>query len=130
VRAALDWLDQNLRLPILFAGFSFGSYIGLNACCGDARVKAAVALGLPTQAEGRDYNYNFLRACAMPKLFISGTRDQFGPQDQVADIVAAAQPPAQMVWVEGADHFFTGKLEEVQSAIRNWLQARFPSKTE
>jgi alpha/beta superfamily hydrolase len=130
VRAALDWLDQNLRLPILFAGFSFGSYVGLNACCGDARVKASVALGLPVHAEGRDYNYDFLRTCAMPKLFISGTRDQFGPQDQVAAAVAAAQQPAQMVWVEGADHFFTGKLEEVQSAIRDWLHARFPSETE
>src|ERR1700760_133027 len=24
MRAALDWMDQNLQLPILFAGFSFG----------------------------------------------------------------------------------------------------------
>lgn len=130
VRAALDWLDQNMRLPILFAGFSFGSYVGLNACCPDPRVKAAVALGIPVHAEGRDYNYDFLRTCAMPKLFISGTHDQFGPKDQVAAVVAATQQPAQMVWVEGADHFFTGKLEEVQSAIRDWLQARFPSETE
>jgi hypothetical protein len=125
VRAALNWLDKNLGLPIVFAGFSFGSYVGLHVACSDTRVKAAVALGLPVHAEGRDYNYEFLAHCAVPKLFISGTRDQFGPSHQVEATVAAAQPPAEMVWIENADHFFAGKLEEVQAAIRNWYRTRF-----
>ena len=125
VRAALDWLDQNLHLPILFAGFSFGSYVGLHVICSEPRVKGAVALGLPVEAEGRSYGYEFLTHCTIPKLFISGTRDQFGPKAQVAAVVASAHPPAKMVWIEDADHFFAGKLEEVQSAIRNWIQARF-----
>ena len=125
VRAALDWLDHNLRLPILFAGFSFGSYVGLRVACSDARVKAAVALGLPVHAEGRDYSYEFLARCAIPKLFISGTRDQFGPRDQVEAAVAVAHTPKELVWIDDADHFFAGKLEEVQAAIRNWYQAHF-----
>ena len=126
VRAALDWLDRNLHLPILFAGFSFGAYVGLSAICADRRVQGAVALGLPFGAEGRSYTYDFLSACTIPKLFVSGTNDQFGPRDQVAAGVAAAHSPAEMVWVEGADHFFTGKLDQVQAAIRNWIEARFP----
>ena len=125
VRAGLDWLERNLGLPILFAGFSFGSYVGLRAVCGDPRVNGAVALGLPVQAEGRGYNYEFLAGCRIPKLFISGTRDQFGPRDAVAAAVATAAPPAEMVWVEDADHFFVGKLDQVQSAIRNWVENHF-----
>src|SRR5271170_7922911 len=74
VRAGLDWLDREFGLPILFAGFSFGSYVGLNVCCGDARVKGLVALGLPVHAAGRDYRYDFLSMCTKPKLFVSGTR--------------------------------------------------------
>lgn len=127
VRAALNWLDHNLHLPILFAGFSFGAYVGLNAVCSDPRVNGAVALGLPVGAEGRSYTYSFLSKCLIPKLFISGTKDQYGPREQVAAAVAAAHPPAEMVWIEGADHFFIGKLDQVQSAIRSWLQTRFPS---
>lgn len=125
VRAALDWVDHHLRLPILFAGFSFGSYVGLRVACSDARVKGAVALGLPLHAEGRDYSYEFLAHCTMPKLFISGTRDQYGPREKVQAAVAAAHSPVEMIWIEGADHFFAGKLEEVQSAIRGWYRARF-----
>jgi uncharacterized protein len=129
VRAALNWLevwlDQNLPVPILFAGFSFGAYVGLRVACSDLRVKGAVALGLPVHAEGRDYSYEFLSACAIPKLFISGTRDQYGPRERVAATVAAAHSPAEMVWIKDADHFFAGKLDEVQSAIRAWVQTRF-----
>ncbi|MBB6146499.1 hypothetical protein HNQ77_004478 [Silvibacterium bohemicum] len=128
VRAALDWLEQRFRLPTLFAGFSFGSYVGMQACCSDARVKGAVVLGLPVHAEGRDYEFKFLSRCnAIPKLFISGTRDQYGPTAQVESVVENATPPHELVLVEGADHFFVGKLDEVQRAITGWCNTNFLS---
>lgn len=125
VRAALDWLERKFRLPILFAGFSFGAAIGLRACCGDARVKGLIALGLPTHAEGRDYRYDFLASCLQPKLFISGTRDQYAPKAQLEAAFRETAQPTEIVWIDGAEHFFAGKLDEVQLAIRNWVQAHF-----
>jgi len=47
VRAAIDWLDQEFHLPLIFAGFSFGSVVGLQAACPDERVRALIGLGLP-----------------------------------------------------------------------------------
>src|SRR6202142_3990752 len=38
VKSGVNWLGSNLHLPMIFAGFSFGSNVGLRACCGDARV--------------------------------------------------------------------------------------------
>jgi uncharacterized protein len=125
VRAALDWLEQEYQLPLLFAGFSFGSNVGMRACCGDKRVKGMAALGLPVQAGGRDYHYNFLATCSQPKLFISGTADEFGPQAAVEAVVAGAAPPAALVMIPGADHFFAGKLEQMQQALTAWLEANF-----
>src|SRR5277367_4209020 len=87
VRAAIDWLDREFHLPILFAGFSFGANVGLRACCEDQRVKGLVALGTPVHAEGRDYHYEFLSRCGVPKLFVSGDRDQYGPVTQVESVV-------------------------------------------
>jgi len=125
VRAALDWLENEFSRPILFAGFSFGSFVGLRVCCGDARVRGLIGLGLPVHAEGRDYSYEFLRECPQPKLFISGTRDQYGPQEKVAAVIDHAKPPAELVWIEDADHFFMGKLEQVRDAIAGWTRANF-----
>jgi alpha/beta superfamily hydrolase len=132
VRAALDWLELNLRKPILFAGFSFGSNIGMRACCGDLRVKGLIGLGLPVRAEGRDYTYGFLPRCAEPKLFICGDHDQFSPRDAMEQVLTTAPEPKKMVWIEGADHFFQGvpnspapKLDRMQQAMRDWLAAEF-----
>jgi alpha/beta superfamily hydrolase len=127
VRAALDWLQREYGLPLLFAGFSFGSHVGLRACCGDERVKGMAALGLPVKAGGREYHYSFLAGCSQPKLFISGTADEYGPQSALDAVVAGAAPPATLVMVPGADHFFAGKLEQVQSELSAWLESNFLS---
>ena len=132
VRAALDWMEQNLRLPLLLAGFSFGAYVGLKACCDDIRVKGRVGLGLPVRAAGRDYTYEFLRHCQGPKLFVSGDRDQFSPRTVMERTLADVPEPRRMVWVHGADHFFAGvpgspesKLNAMQMDVRGWLAAEF-----
>ncbi len=132
VKAALDWLESNLHLPMLFAGFSFGSNVGLRACCGDARVKGLVGLGLPVHAEGRDYSYGFLPKCSVPKLFVSGDHDQYGPREAVERVFERAPEPKRLVWIAGADHFFQGtadspgaKLGLMQEEIRSWLRSEF-----
>ncbi|HEY1993631.1 MAG TPA: alpha/beta family hydrolase [Edaphobacter sp.] len=132
VQAALNWMDQNFNLPILFAGFSFGSNVGLRACCGDARVKGLIGLGVPVRAEGRDYTYGFLPKCTAPKLFIIGDHDQYGPRDVMEGVFERAPEPKQLVWIAGADHFFQGttdspgaKLNLMQEEIRSWLRSEF-----
>jgi alpha/beta superfamily hydrolase len=133
VRAALDWLEHNLRRPILFAGFSFGSNIGMRACCGDPRVQGLIGLGLPIRAENREYPYGFLSSCLQPKLFVCGDHDRFAPREALEQVLGTAPEPKQTVWIEGADHFFQGipesptpKLEPMQEAMRRWLRGTFP----
>lgn len=128
VHAALDWLQQRFDRPILFTGFSFGANVGMRACCGDPRVAGLIALGLPVLAEGRNYTYIYLPGCTQPKLFISGDRDQYGPQTQVQAVFDSAPQPKQMVWIHDAEHFFVGKLDQVQAAITTWVRAMFPGE--
>jgi len=127
VRAALDWLAHEFSKPILFAGFSFGAAMGLRACCPDERVKGMIGLGLPVVAEGRPYTYKFLETCAKPKLFISGTQDQYGPLENLREVFARAAEPKETVLVEGAEHFFMGKLPLVQDVIKDWVSRHFPA---
>jgi alpha/beta superfamily hydrolase len=125
VRAALDWLNREFRLPVLFAGFSFGAHVGLRACCGMEQVKGLIALGIPVHAEGRDYDYDFLARCYGPKLFVSGTRDQYGPMPKVEAVVRSAMPPSELVWIADVDHFFAGGLDKLRDAIQAWVAPVF-----
>jgi uncharacterized protein len=128
VHAALDWLDSEFHLPLIFAGFSFGAAVGLRAGCPDPRVQAVVGVGTPVapvaedSEQPREYSFDFLRECAKPKLFVSGARDQFGPRAKLEALVGSMPEPNKLVLIEGADHFFEGRLREMRQAIEGWLK--------
>lgn len=121
VKAALDWLDSEFHLRIIFCGFSFGAATGMRAACPDKRVSAIISLGTPVAVEGRAYAYNYLRECSKPKLFVSGSRDQFGPVRTLEKVVQLAASPKELVVIEGGDHFFEGHLPSMQAALRDWI---------
>jgi uncharacterized protein len=127
VHAALDWLDHEYHLPLLFAGFSFGAAVGLHAASTDVRAKALIAVGTPVgpvapdAEEPRVYTFEFLQDCTKPKLFVSGARDQFGPKAKLEALVASVPEPKKLVLIEGADHFFEGRLRELREAIEAWV---------
>jgi hypothetical protein len=126
VLAALDWLENEYKRPVIAVGFSFGAAMTLMACDGLDRCRAAVhalaAIGLPTHAEGRDYQYPGLSGCTIPKLFLSGDRDQYAPADQLTQVAVSAAEPKRLLFISGADHFFTGQLEPMQRALAGWLK--------
>jgi alpha/beta superfamily hydrolase len=123
VRTALDWLDREFHLPMIFAGFSFGAAIGLRAACPDDRVKAVIGLGVPLNpVDERSYTLDFLHSCHKPKLFISGSRDQFGTRAKLEALVNSLPEPKKLVIIESADHFFEGRLREMRDAIEAWVK--------
>lgn len=128
VRAALDWLDEQFHLPIVFAGFSFGAAVGLRASHSDPRVDTLIGVGAPVapvagdSEEPRVYTFDFLHDCTKPKLFVSGGRDQFGPRVKLEAMVASLPDPKRLVVIEGADHFFEGRLRELREAIEGWMK--------
>ena len=123
VRVALDWLEREYSQPIVFAGFSFGAAVGLRAACPDARVRAIISLGTPVAPiDDRRYDFEFLSGCTKPKLFVSGSRDQFAPKAQLQEMFAPVPEPKKLVFIEAADHFFEGRLRELRETIESWVR--------
>ena len=117
-KAALDFLAGEFRgTPLLAAGFSFGSDIALRVGCADPHVTKLIGMGLPL---GR-LEMGFLHECTKPKLFIQGAKDEFGSREKVEALYAEAPEPKHLHFVEGADHFFTGQLDELGAEITDWL---------
>jgi uncharacterized protein len=118
VRAAIGYLaEQFPGKPILLAGFSFGAWVGLRVGCEDSRVTQLIGMGIPV--DNSDLNY--LRTCAKPKLILQGGNDQFGSRANVEALFAAIPEPKRLVIVDGPDHFFVGKLDQIASAITAWI---------
>ena len=119
VRAALQFLAGEFPgTPLLVAGFSFGCWVGLRAGCEDARVEKLIGIGAPVN----NSDFSYLAKCAKPKLFVHGSNDEHGDVEKVRQMAASLPDKNEMVVVDGVDHFFTGKIEELGKAIIGWLK--------
>jgi alpha/beta superfamily hydrolase len=56
----------------------------------------------------------------VPSLFVVGERDTYGPPDRLRAFLGRS---AALVVVPGADHFFAGHLEELESVIGDFLRS-------
>lgn len=119
-RAALAEMSRRVPdVPLLLGGFSFGSAMAAKVAATDARVKAALILGFPITRVDSTAD---LRQVRQPKLFVQGGEDEFGRGPAIRELFAALSDPKRLEVIEGADHFFTGRLEELQAPIEDWAK--------
>src|SRR5579862_558376 len=131
VLATLDFLATEYPgVPLLIAGFSFGSWVGLRAGCSDPRVAELIGLGLPVGDLIGERGFSYLDACAKPKLLVNGEFDMYGPPQKLramADTFPAhVKEQTSVAVISGADHFFAGHLPELEKTIADWLATRHP----
>ena len=119
VRFALEFLSRRYPgLPVILSGFSFGAYVALRVAAVDDRVQAMIGLGVPA----RMFEGEYLQECHKPKLVIQGTQDELAPYALTARWFEQVPAPKSLVAVQGADHFFQGHLDEIQSIISSFVQ--------
>lgn len=118
VQAAVAEMERRFPgLPMVLGGFSFGSVMAAKVSVANPRVKAVLIMGFPIIrfASAAD-----LPSIRQPRLFIQGSEDQFGSGVAIRAAVAPLAEPKKLVVIEGADHFFTGRLDEVQPVVEEW----------
>lgn len=118
VVAALAALRGRLpaQRPIGLAGYSFGAWVA-------ARVAAAMpdlpALALLAPPLGM-YDLGFLGSAPSHTLLVSGSRDQYCPVEALERLGARLGTGAEII--EGAEHFFFGKLFPLSEVVDRWLR--------
>jgi alpha/beta superfamily hydrolase len=111
-RAALMWLRARYSsLPFALAGFSFGARVITRLGCTLDGARWLLAAGFPTHHGPVEY----LHQCAVPKIFIQSTQDQYGPRPELETQFASFADPKRLIWVEATDHFFAGGLDEFEA---------------
>ena len=100
-------------LPVLVAGFSFGSRVALHLAKDDTSLTRAIAVGFPSKHPNRDY----VKAVSIPKYFVQSTNDVYAPREDFQAFFAELPEPKHSVWIEAADHFFKDSLDAYEAAI-------------
>ena len=114
-RTALAWLRERYPdLPYSLAGFSFGSRIALRIGCSATDTRQVMAVGFVANYAAEPT----LTSCAVPRVFISSTRDEFAPKERLEEMIRVAPEPKKLIFIDAADHFFKGALDEFEKAVR------------
>ena len=124
VESALKVLKDRGRSKIDLAGYSFGAWVNALGSWRFEQVERIIMVSPPVSfLEFPDLSDN-------PKieLVIVGTRDDFVDVNTLRATLRTWSPTAQLRVVEGADHFYTGKLAELREALREFLEGREESE--
>jgi len=120
LRAAMSFIEQKFQgAEVWLAGFSFGSMVMLRAAAFDQRVRAMVAAGVPVSK----YDFSEVARCRKPKLFAQGALDEFGSVEDLKRFFSSLDEPKTLKIIEGADHFFEGRLTEFAEAISKFIDS-------
>ena len=113
-RAALGWLRARYpHLPFALAGFSFGARVATRLGGDMEGARFLLAAGFPTRMGPSDY----LEGCAIRKVFVQSTSDQYGPRGELDAVFARLPEPKELIYIESSDHFFAGGLAELEDRV-------------
>lgn len=119
VAAALDLAADRLPgTPLLLAGYSFGADVSL--AVSHEAVTARLAVAPPLQAVAIGDMVGLTEP--LPLRIVAAVHDQFQPIGRLATLAAEA-PNAELVRVEGTDHFFAVGLDRIEAAALDALDA-------
>jgi uncharacterized protein len=122
--AALDYMAARYPGARLWAaGFSFGAWVALETGADDDRVSALIAVAPPvmTSVSGMDYEFPKTLASTKAKFFVQGEEDEICPLAGLRLFYAKLEEPKELAIIEGADHLFEGKTQEVGEALEELL---------
>ena len=123
--AALTYLAEAVPgVPLWAGGFSFGSRTVVGLAPRDPRIERVVLVALPVIA------YDCRHATKVPQpgaIFMAG-EDTFGTLAVLRNQMPELLERFHVEEVPGADHFFTGKLDDLRLRVRNWAASQLASQ--
>ena len=124
--AALDYLqsmNQNAR-HCWVAGFSFGAWIGMQLLMRRPEIEGFISVA----PQPNIYDFSFLAPCPSSGLIIHGDADKVAPGKDVQGLVDKLHQQKGITitqkTMEGANHFFSGREDELIGECSDYLDAR------
>jgi len=111
--AAIDWLAaQYPRVPLWLGGFSFGAYVALRAQSErDVRLLVTVAPAIER------FDTAAIHPPTYPWLLVMGDADEVVSPRAVLDWAASLAKPPRLSILNGAGHFFHGRLNALRDVV-------------
>ena len=114
-----DWQNEQPQTKLIFAGFSFGSYVAYRAAA-----QSDVSLLITIAPAVTHYNYREFNPQPHPWLIIQGEEDEVIAPASVFDFAAQAEPEIPVICFANTGHFFHGKLIELKAKLMKYVASQ------
>ena len=118
--AVADWAGK--RWPgasLTAAGFSFGSFVAYQLAS-RRPVERLITIAPPVKR----FDFEAVPVPAVPWVVIQGDQDELVDLAAVRAWTTTLARPPELLVIEGAEHFFHGKLNDLRSAVLRSLSGR------
>ena len=130
--AALDWaqsVNPEAR-ACWIAGVSFGAWIGMQLLMRRPEIEGFISIA----AMANRYDFTFLAPCPSSGLFVHGSQDKVAPVREVMAVIEKVKTQKGVIIehaaIEGANHFFDGKVDDLTRTVDTYLDKRLGPKGE
>jgi len=120
VRAGLKYLFDLGKRAIDLAGYSFGAWVNALGLETFEQVNRMIMVSPPVNF----IDFSFLAHNPKIQLIIVGTNDDIAGCSTVEKMLPSWNPDAVFRTIQGADHFYWGKSDELESIIHEFLEDR------
>lgn len=117
VCSALSTLQKMGIKSIDLAGYSFGAWVNALAIVKCNFVKNMVMVSPPVAF----VDFSSIDSLSSLKLVITGSMDDIAPADRIKTMCPGWNPKAQLKIITGADHFYSGCLDELESVLSSYI---------
>jgi hypothetical protein len=113
VSAAVSFLRQAGVNTIHLAGYSFGAWVNSRLDFKRESIESMIMISPPVALIPFDENKSLGRL----ERVVTGSRDDIAPPDMIRKWMPVWNPDATLTILEGADHFYMGHTEELESIL-------------
>ncbi len=120
VRAGLSYLNGLGKSSIDLAGYSFGAWVNALGLKSFDHAKRIIMVSPPVNF----IDFSFLGYDAKIQLVIAGSEDDIAPPGMIKGMLKDWNPEVHFSIIQGADHFYGGKTDELKKIIRNFIDGK------
>ena len=117
VRSALRYMYKRGKRNIDLAGYSFGAWVNAKINYNHSLCNRIVMISPPVAF----LDFTFLSFNPKIRLVVAGGKDDIAPADKITNVINTWNPKARLEVIEGADHFYTGKIDSLKSILSRFI---------
>ena len=117
VRSALRYMYERGKRNIDLAGYSFGAWVNAKINDNHSLCNRIVMISPPVAF----LDFTFLSFNPKIRLVVAGGKDDIAPADKIKNDINVWNPKAHFEVIEGADHFYTGRIDSLKSILSRFI---------